>query len=336
MDAERVRRNHHEAIRELQHLIRQHVNPEKGLSLDQINEDVKDIGTDTNLVNDHKVAIDATDDDPGFLDDKLGASDGMTTFAFGGKVFVGLDDAGHDIAGDKHSSSTLAELNAKISDADLDDKSDSRTPKLHDLAGDEHGSDTLANLNAKITDADLDDKGDARTPKAHDLAGAKHNADTLANLNTKISDADVAAWEEGTWTPSVYIDGVLVAFGTGVFEGSGSYRRIGDQVQVWCELHASSFNDLSGETLAIGGIPYDAVFGSSFVGSLIIDESFYNIADSVPAAVIQSGTSAEGGDFGDVGKIQIADGMNIEKTWTVTLSDLDAVISLAYIADPNP
>lgn len=67
-------------------------------------------------------------------------------------------------------------------------------PAAHDLGGAEHNADTLANLNAKVSDATLIDTADARlsdarTPTAHDLAGAEHNADTLANLNAKVSDA---------------------------------------------------------------------------------------------------------------------------------------------------
>ena len=67
--------------------------------------------------------------------------------------------------------------------------SDPRVPLLHALGGAEHSADTLSNLNAKISDAILDDQGDARIPILHDLAGIEHNADTLTNLNSKISDA---------------------------------------------------------------------------------------------------------------------------------------------------
>jgi len=88
-----------------------------------------------------------------------------------------------------HAAATLAALNAKVSDANLDDSGDPRDPNQHALGGAGHSGATLAELNALVSDATLDDSGDSRTPSAHNLAGAQHSADTLANLNTKISDA---------------------------------------------------------------------------------------------------------------------------------------------------
>lgn len=67
-------------------------------------------------------------------------------------------------------------------------------PGVHDLGGAAHNAATLAELNAKVSDATLIDTGDsrlsdARTPTSHALGGAEHAADTLADLNTKVSDA---------------------------------------------------------------------------------------------------------------------------------------------------
>lgn len=59
---------------------------------------------------------------------------------------------------------TLAELNAKVSDATLDDAGAARTPSSHGLAGAEHGATLLATLNTKISDATLDDAGAPRVP----------------------------------------------------------------------------------------------------------------------------------------------------------------------------
>ncbi|NIM50438.1 MAG: hypothetical protein GTO22_14510 [Gemmatimonadales bacterium] len=59
----------------------------------------------------------------------------------------------------------------------------------HALGGSEHTSDTLANLNAKITDATLDDSSATRDPNAHALGGAAHTSATLAQLNALVSDA---------------------------------------------------------------------------------------------------------------------------------------------------
>jgi len=44
---------------------------------------------------------------------------------------------------------------------------DPQPPKAHALGGAEHTADTLANLNAKISDATLDDSSQPRDPKAH-------------------------------------------------------------------------------------------------------------------------------------------------------------------------
>ena len=107
-----------------------------------------------------------------------------------------LDDSGdprdpnaHAIGGAEHSVSTLAQFNAKISDATLDDSGDPRDPNSHAFAGAEHSGSTLAQVNAKISDANLDDSGDPRDPNAHAIAGPEHSASTLAQFNAKISDA---------------------------------------------------------------------------------------------------------------------------------------------------
>ncbi len=132
-----------------------------------------------------------------------------------------------------HSSSTLAELNAVISDANLDDDGDPRPPTAHShahvditgqtvndhhnqqhaLGGSDHTSATIAELNALISDANVDDDGDPRPPTAHThahadttgktaddhhnqqhaLGGADHSSATQAELNAKVSDADLVA-----------------------------------------------------------------------------------------------------------------------------------------------
>ena len=73
---------------------------------------------------------------------------------------------------------------------------DDHHAQVHDLGGSDHNTATLAQLNAKVSDATLIDTADsrlsdARTPTAHNLGGAEHNADTLANLNLKVSDAEL-------------------------------------------------------------------------------------------------------------------------------------------------
>jgi len=70
-------------------------------------------------------------------------------------------------------------------------------PQPHALGGSEHTADTLANLNAKVSDATLIDTADsrlsdARTPTSHSLGGSEHAADTFDELNSKVSDETLA------------------------------------------------------------------------------------------------------------------------------------------------
>jgi len=97
-----------------------------------------------------------------------------------------------------------------------------KNPATHTLGGAEHAADTLANLNAKVSDATLVDTGDARfsdarTPTAHALGGAEHSADTKANVDGKISDGEV--WpgtvdkvDSGSTSVTADVDTVLSTF----------------------------------------------------------------------------------------------------------------------------
>lgn len=67
--------------------------------------------------------------------------------------------------------------------------------QAHALGGADHAADLLANLNARVTDANLDDLGNTRPPAAHDLGGAAHNMDILADLNAKVSNATLASMQ---------------------------------------------------------------------------------------------------------------------------------------------
>jgi len=94
----------------------------------------------------------------------------------------------------------------------------------HDLGGSEHNADTLANLNAKITDATLDDSGDPRDPNAHaashenggsdeiDVTGLsgvladRQDADKIQGQDVQDAtpnDGDVLVWDDGLsrWQP---------------------------------------------------------------------------------------------------------------------------------------
>ena len=84
---------------------------------------------------------------------------------------------------------------------------DARTPTAHDLTGALHNNTTLANLNAKITDATLIDTGDARlsdarTPTAHVHAGADITSGTVAytRLPVGVIASTVAAGDDARFT----------------------------------------------------------------------------------------------------------------------------------------
>lgn len=90
----------------------------------------------------------------------------------------------HAIGSANHDADTLANLNAKVSDATLIDTgdarlSDARTPLAHPLGGAEHSASTLAALNAKVSDATLDDSSSSRTPTAHAASHETGGSDVL-------------------------------------------------------------------------------------------------------------------------------------------------------------
>lgn len=75
---------------------------------------------------------------------------------------------------------SLAELNATVTDATLDDSGDARPPTTHAIGGSAHSASTLAQLNALVSDATLDDAGDSRTDTnaIHDNVAGEINAVT--------------------------------------------------------------------------------------------------------------------------------------------------------------
>jgi len=68
---------------------------------------------------------------------------------------------------------------------------DAQPPKAHNLGGAEHNADTLANLNAKISDATLDDASDSRTPTAHASSHQNGGSDEISvtGLSGLLADA---------------------------------------------------------------------------------------------------------------------------------------------------
>jgi len=97
----------------------------------------------------------------------------------------------HDLGGALHNADTIAALNAKISDATLDDSGDPRDPNAHSLAGAEHNAATLAALNAKISDANLDDAGDPRDPNAHNHTLADITDDGALAAKDTVATGDI-------------------------------------------------------------------------------------------------------------------------------------------------
>ena len=66
-------------------------------------------------------------------------------------------------------------------------------PTAHALGGAEHTADTLANLNAKVSDATLDDSGDPRPPTAHTHAAGDVTSGTFADA--RIAESNVTQHE---------------------------------------------------------------------------------------------------------------------------------------------
>ncbi|MDY6888280.1 MAG: hypothetical protein SVV88_11675 [Pseudomonadota bacterium] len=83
-----------------------------------------------------------------------------------------------------HDDLTAELLHAGLTGDDL------HVPKVHALGGTAHSADTLANLNAKISDATLDDSSSARTPSAHASSHQNGGSDEInvAGLSGELAD----------------------------------------------------------------------------------------------------------------------------------------------------
>ena len=187
------------------------------------------------------------------------------------------DPNAHTLAGAAHTADTLANLNTKISDATLDDVSGTRDPNAHSLGGAAHSSDTLANLNAKITDATLDDSSATRDPNAHAFAGAAHSADTFANLNTKVSDETLA----GLGTSQQYTKnqrGAIVALtdaATTLINADD-----GNVFELTATVGVGATRQLDNPTNLVAGMSWMVIFNQDATGGRALTfDTFYDFGD---------------------------------------------------------
>lgn len=73
-----------------------------------------------------------------------GGADEISIAGLSGQAADDQPAAAHDLGGTKHQSSTLAQLNAKVSDANLDDSGDPRTPSGHKASHQDGGADEIS------------------------------------------------------------------------------------------------------------------------------------------------------------------------------------------------
>ena len=87
----------------------------------------------------------------------------------------------------------LGRMKRDTDDADgnaIVDQAESAVPAAHDLGGAQHNADTLADLNAKISNATLDDSGDPRDPNAHTHGNADRHRERSARPYRHAPPAD--------------------------------------------------------------------------------------------------------------------------------------------------
>ena len=97
--------------------------------------------------------------------------------------------APHDLGGTEHNADTLADLNAKVSDATLDDSGDPRDPNAHAATHDVGGGDEMSDFSGAITiNGGADTLGDVVTNSA-----SRHTQGTDQGLDTGGPNAVTAA-----------------------------------------------------------------------------------------------------------------------------------------------
>lgn len=159
------------------------------------------VGTDGQVLTANSAVADGVDfQTPVTLAHGLGSASHTTTTVAGlnallsdGPVDVATaprTPLAHAIGGAEHTTSSLAAFNAKITGGNLDFDTAERTAVIHGL-GDptRHSSTDIAGLSALLTDGPVDAAGTARPPTAHLLSA--HGAVTLAAFNALISSGDL-------------------------------------------------------------------------------------------------------------------------------------------------
>jgi len=174
----------------------------------------------------------------------------------------------HSLGGAKHTADTLASLNAKISDATLDDAGDPRTPSAH-ASGHQNGGADEVNV-AGLSGVLADDQ----PAQAHSLGGAKHLADTLANLNSKISDADLVVQKAISVYDAAggqnFTGATVLNLDTVFYQDTDTFSLASDEVEVLVagvySIHVQvSLGLASGSTRTQGGVGLQVDVGAGFV-----------------------------------------------------------------------
>ena len=145
--------------------------------------------------------------------DELGAPTGAV--ALNSQKITGLG------AGTAEGDAVALDVNVRAPDSTLLEGSSKstvqdHTPQAHLIGG--HTTDTLANLNAKVTDATLDDSGDSRDPNAHatdhkDGGGDDLDLDELGaptgNVNFNKKQATALVLDVQATAPTTPVEGQI-------------------------------------------------------------------------------------------------------------------------------
>jgi len=103
-----------------------------------------------------------------------------------------VDLSGSNLTADDVTATTASVSTAPTASDDVARKTevDAKADTPHSLGGADHDADTLANLNAKVSDATLDDSGDARTPTSHAIDHEDGGSDeiSVAGLSGDLAD----------------------------------------------------------------------------------------------------------------------------------------------------